>query len=447
MASTVIAGKPSNTVGNKDSVLVLQGSSVRVQWGNKFIDLIKNGKINAEYDKVLKSVDSVESIKQDGIYLVKDQVWINLNNTKVQLAGTNSTIYVSFAEAQDVEPDKKTQALKNIGFYYESLEEAKAAGISSGIVYILGDNKLYTIINGQYNEYYMQQAMGKDKAENALKEMLYIDQYSLYVDGEEYARCENNGIKILKDLVINNIESSDYSDSSGYKLYTDQGQSYLIVDNIIQRNKSDENNSEDTQSLQNQINILTNTIQQLTNNINDLYYGSQSSPILLMSGILHTPNAEGKNWTFIGSKKEELQNFDISRIGGKIETSIIGRKIETEVNLGTEEEPNIKIQVEESKITVTGVSANQYSSPYTINHGNEENYAEDGNGAHWFETRFSSNTFSVREFHQDNEHNNSWRSGWHEQSCRRIAINVFGYIQFNKSFKSIEENNQGEENL
>jgi hypothetical protein len=63
MASTVIAGKPSNTVGDKDSVLVLRGSSVRVQWGNKFIDLIKNGKVNVEYDKILKKVDSVESIK------------------------------------------------------------------------------------------------------------------------------------------------------------------------------------------------------------------------------------------------------------------------------------------------------------------------------------------------------------------------------------------------
>jgi hypothetical protein len=26
-------------------------------------------------------------------------------------------------------------------------------------------------------------------------------------------------------------------------------------------------------------------------------------------------------------------------------------------------------------------------------------YRENGHGSHWFETRFSSNTFSIREFH------------------------------------------------
>jgi len=30
MASTVIAGKPSNTVGEKDSTLILRGSSVKI---------------------------------------------------------------------------------------------------------------------------------------------------------------------------------------------------------------------------------------------------------------------------------------------------------------------------------------------------------------------------------------------------------------------------------
>ena len=124
MASTVIAGKPSNTVGEKDAVLILRGSSVKVQWGNKFIDVVKNGKINAEYDKVLKSVDSVENIKQDGVYLIDDQIWVSINGTKIQLAGTDSKVYVSFAEKQEIESEKQQTALKNIGFYYDTLEEA-----------------------------------------------------------------------------------------------------------------------------------------------------------------------------------------------------------------------------------------------------------------------------------------------------------------------------------
>ena len=50
MTNTVIAGKSSNIIGKKDLPLILQGSSVKVQWGNKFIDIIKNGKIISEKD-------------------------------------------------------------------------------------------------------------------------------------------------------------------------------------------------------------------------------------------------------------------------------------------------------------------------------------------------------------------------------------------------------------
>jgi len=72
MGSTVIAGRPSNTVGDKDSTLVLRGSSIKIQWGNKFIDLLKNGKINVEVEKILKVSDSVDNITSDGLYLIED---------------------------------------------------------------------------------------------------------------------------------------------------------------------------------------------------------------------------------------------------------------------------------------------------------------------------------------------------------------------------------------
>lgn len=238
MASTVIAGKPSNTVGEKDAVLILRGSSVKVQWGNKFIDVVKNGKINAEYDKVLKSVDSVESIKQDGVYLIDDQIWVSINGTKIQLAGTDSKVYVSFAERQEVESEKQEIALKNIGFYYNTLEEAQSKGIQSGIIYVLGDNKLYTIVDGQFSEYFVQQPIiEEEKVEDALQEMLYIEEYSLWVDGDEYLRCDNNQVNIIKQLITENgIYSLGASQNSGYRLYIENGKSILEVDEVIERN-------------------------------------------------------------------------------------------------------------------------------------------------------------------------------------------------------------------
>ena len=225
MASTVIAGKPSNTVGEKDAVLILRGSSVKVQWGNKFIDVVKNGKINAEYDKVLKSIDSVESIKQDGIYLIDDQIWVNINGTKIQLAGTDSKVYVSFAEKQEIESEKQETALKNIGFYYDTLEEAQSKGIQSGIIYVLGDNKLYVIVDGQFSEYFVQQPIIEgEKVEDILQKILYIEEYSLWVDGDEYLRCNNNQINVIKQLITENgIYSLGASQNSGYRLYIENG--------------------------------------------------------------------------------------------------------------------------------------------------------------------------------------------------------------------------------
>ena len=235
MADTVIAGKPSNTVGNKDSVLVLRGSSVKVQWGNKFIDLIKNGKVNAEYEKILKTAKSSDELKADGIYLIEDQIWVSINGTKVQLAGNSSTVYVSFVEEQEVSPENKSTALKNIGFIYNSLEEA--SGVTEGIIYVLGDNKLYHVVNGQIVEYVSQTTTEEEKVEEALKNMLYIEEYSLFVDGDEYIRCENSQVTILKQLITENgIYSSGASSNYGYKLYIEHGKSILEVDEVRERN-------------------------------------------------------------------------------------------------------------------------------------------------------------------------------------------------------------------
>lgn len=681
MASTVIAGKPSNTVGDKDSVLVLRGSSVKIQWGNKFIDLIKNGKIASEGEKILKTADSIESVVTDGIYLIEDSIWVVINGTKLQLAGESSTTYVSFLiDQKETTAEQKDKALTNIGFYYNTLEEAQNAGLTSGIIYVKGDNKLYLIKDGILTEYVTQVTSGnldEKNPEEVIPEGLYIDGNSLWLGNEQYITCDNNQVEIHKQAIFHDgIYYTGSSAKYGYRLYMKDGESYLEVDNIIVRNAqpddevsiypikyyqeeniilsatsqensnylqltmlysskynpgdilttslllnneqtlifidfkiissidntylvsiespnfkpelisqltnklifykkgqlpvarlkdnnydlfeanvehdlnnintrigtispiiignkyisditdnnigiysnnaflidskqyntifknlngtypqyeenwlipdnsddqtivtsawvkkqlknntgegsgggSGEDCSEDIAKLQEQIDMLNATIDTLNDTIKILYNGNYQNPILLMSGALYTTNKDGIVWYFSGSKKSEIQNLDIVRKGGKVEVSIIGQKTETEVNLGTEEEPYIMIQVEEQVITVTGVSANQYSSPYTIKHDMDEydseydpitaGYRENGHGSHWFETRFSSNTFSIREFHQENKDNNSWQSGsWHEQSCRRITINVFGYMRLNKYFKPIEEDNQGEENL
>lgn len=242
MASTVIAGKPSNTVGEKDSTLILRGSSVKVQWGNKFIDLIKNGKVNAEQDKLLKSADSVDNIKQDGIYLIDDQIWVSINGTKIQLAGNTSTIYVSFVNTQETSSDNKNIALHNIGFYYDSMEDVKKANISSGLIYVLGDNKLYSIIDGVISEYYVTLPKDESQLEEDLTKGLYIKNYSLYVGDEEYIRCDNNEILTLKRIITEEgLQSPGATSDYGYRIYMEFGKSILEIDEIRERNPVDNN--------------------------------------------------------------------------------------------------------------------------------------------------------------------------------------------------------------
>jgi hypothetical protein len=46
-------------------------------------------------------------------------------------------MYVSYLlEDKPKDSDKKQQALRNIGFYYQTLDEANNAGLKSGIIFV-----------------------------------------------------------------------------------------------------------------------------------------------------------------------------------------------------------------------------------------------------------------------------------------------------------------------
>ncbi len=238
MSNTTIAGKPSTTIGDKDSQLVLRGSSVKIQWGNKFIDLIKNGKINCESQNILQTETSSDNIKEDGIYLVGEEIWINISGNKTLLSNSNDSLYVSFLSKQDkITSDQKQQALRNIGFYYNSLEDVKNAKISTGVVYVQSENKLYVISQDSIVEYnqFINQYNSSENIEGALKK-LYIENNSLKIEDEQYVILENDNVIFNKSVQIDQeLYSKNYSSNNGYKLYVQNGQSYLEVDNVVER--------------------------------------------------------------------------------------------------------------------------------------------------------------------------------------------------------------------
>ena len=266
MGLTTIAGKPSNVLGDKDSTLILRGSSVKIQWGNKFIDVIKNGKIASEYEKILKIADSIDSVTKDGIYLIEESVWAVINGVKVQLCGDSVTTYVSFlTDQKDITAEQKDRALTNIGFYYNTFEEAQNAGIVSGVIYVKNDNKLYLIKDGIISEY-TTQAPNIEQQETPVND-LYIEDYSLWVNGEQYITCENNEVIIHKQAIFgDNIYSLGASSEYGYRLYMNNGKSYLEVDYIIERGKSITDNYESIKIYSVYNNIILHTEQDLNNN-------------------------------------------------------------------------------------------------------------------------------------------------------------------------------------
>ena len=81
---TNMFGKTYNTIGSTDSnFLIKTKGDLKVQWGGKFIDIIKNGKLASAGADILKVATSSDEISSNGIYLVPteegNEVWISID--------------------------------------------------------------------------------------------------------------------------------------------------------------------------------------------------------------------------------------------------------------------------------------------------------------------------------------------------------------------------------
>lgn len=242
-------GKPTESIGSSSSQLLLKNNgSVKIQWGNKFIDLVKNGKLNLTIPDVINQVDNEEEINQDGIYFIKssNEVMVSVGENKISLSGETNTSYISYLIPQkDITLEQKQTALKNIGFYYKTLEEAKQNNIQSGILFILSENKLYIAKEGQLIEYNTQ-SNSSENIQEKLTNKLVLEDFTIKVSDENvvfsyrdapYITLTKEGIIFNKKVILNNgIESKGAEINRGYKIYEENGRSILEIDSIIWRN-------------------------------------------------------------------------------------------------------------------------------------------------------------------------------------------------------------------
>lgn len=239
-------GKNYQEAGSSSSPLLLRSNGeIKLQWGNKFIDLIKNGKINSEAKDYIFTVDTSDEIKANGIYLVTEDssIWINVEGTKTKLNNTDTT-YVSFLTEQETTPEQKQQALTNLGLIYENIDALNKANLVTGLAYVVESNKLYLIQNKVVSEYQVASALPTSgKFDDLTISNLTIknntinsNQLILTINNIPYLQINDN-ILCSVPFLVNKLQSINYNyNKSGFALYQDNGKSILDIDSINWRN-------------------------------------------------------------------------------------------------------------------------------------------------------------------------------------------------------------------
>ena len=148
-------GRSFSDVGSTSSdFLIKTRGQVKIQIGGKFIDLIKDGKINVN-SKFIYQEKKVGT--NDGIYVLPDgKITLVVNGQSIDLAGEVGNTYVSFIENQESDSIAKHNALVNIGFLYNSLSDLNENSLKNGIVYIESEQKFYIIKDGVASEFKLQ---------------------------------------------------------------------------------------------------------------------------------------------------------------------------------------------------------------------------------------------------------------------------------------------------
>lgn len=281
---STLFGRSYTSIGESSNDLLLKTrGQIKIQWGNKFIDLIKDGKLNYN-DKLINSVTTVQDIStsKNGIYYVEEDssLWVVIGGNLLNIKDSTNT-YVSFLEKQTTTGDQKHTALTNIGFLYPSIEQAKLANLTSGIVYIEDQKKLYIIAEGQLIEYsltlpnpYTNQLTIRKSDQNrgALviqgegeNNSLIIEDIIIFSDdnsniinsqsqplsiqyqGQTAVQIDDQ-VNVYKPTYLqsgaysNTVASVGATDNNGFRLYISGGQSFLEVDTIIERNGSENTN-------------------------------------------------------------------------------------------------------------------------------------------------------------------------------------------------------------
>ena len=237
-------GRTYETVGNVSGDLLLKTrGGVKVQIGSSFIDLVKNGKINVDID-IIKEASSKDNIIDNGLYLIKDVLYVKYQDIILPLSSNTGENQVSYLPQLNITQEQKIQAQKNIGIYYDTLEEAQQ-NVNNGYfyikergIYVINNQTLDQVLTLNYlnsNEINLYSAQFNNL--HVGKAFLQENQLSLNSDFELFLKSQKLlNISNSAFTIYNSLLSSSIKDINGiFQLYVDStsGESYLKVDHII----------------------------------------------------------------------------------------------------------------------------------------------------------------------------------------------------------------------
>lgn len=149
-------GRSYESIGNGKSDLILKTrGQIKIKWGEKYIDLIKDGKIVSEGLAIKKVVSDIPTKK--GIYITEDgNIYLSDGSKVYNIANISDSNYVSYYEQENIKDSQKEYAQKNIGILYDSIEDLLNSNTKNGIAFISNSGKVYTIKNGVSQELVFQ---------------------------------------------------------------------------------------------------------------------------------------------------------------------------------------------------------------------------------------------------------------------------------------------------
>ena len=263
-------GRTYETVGNVSGDLLLKTrGGVKVQIGSSFIDLIKNGKINVDID-IIKEVSSKDDIIDNGLYIVKDILYVKYQDTVLPLNNSTEGNQVSYLPQLNITQEQRIQAQKNIGIYYDTLEEAQQ-NINDGYVYIK-EKGLYIIqssipIQITNNNQFSSLNIGLDQYIEGITN--YSKNHDFKINNTKLLSLSENSISCEKPLYISELQDTNNS----FYITNSGGKSTLKINNVIADtiSASSSNNLDNLQYHYNYNNIITDIIDNSVNSEN-LYY-------------------------------------------------------------------------------------------------------------------------------------------------------------------------------